>query len=346
MTKVLKIGNRVIGGGNPVLIQSMVNTKTADIDATVASILQLEKAGCEIIRATVPDKESADAIKEIKKRINIPLVADIHFDHRLAIQAVKNGVDKVRINPGNIGSEEGVKALVDVLKDYSVPVRIGVNGGSLDKEIEEKYGNGAEALVESALKHVAILEKFGFYEICISVKASSVVKTVQAYELLSKKVDYPLHLGVTETGNYTTGLVKSSVGIGSLLLKGIGDTLRVSLVGDPIREVYAAKDILAASGRREFGVEIVACPTCGRTEIQVEKLAEKVAEYTSACAKKIKIAVMGCVVNGIGEGKDADIGVAGGKDKSVLFSKGQILKTVSNEDLEKELFELIDKYVK
>lgn len=343
MTRLLNIGNKVIGGGNRVLIQSMTNTKTYDIDATIEQINKLEIAGCDIVRVAVLNTKCAHAIKEIKKGINIPLVADIHYDYKLAVSCIYMGADKIRINPGNIGGEENVKYLVDVLKEKNIPIRIGVNSGSIDKDISNEYGNSAEALVKSAIKHIHIVEKYDYHNICVSVKASSVLKTIEAYTMLSGLVDYPLHLGVTEAGVYRQGLVKSAIGIGNLLLKGIGDTIRVSLAGDPIREIYAAKDILSAVELNSDCVEVIACPTCGRTQIDVESLAESVITATGHIKRKLKIAVMGCVVNGLGESAEADIGIAGGKDKSILFVKGESVKTVENSNILQELLEHIEK---
>ena len=334
-TKVVKIGNRVIGGGNPILIQSMTNTHTEDVAATVAQIKELTKAGCEIIRCTVPTKEAALAIKEIKKQIEIPLVADIHFDYKMAIMAMENGADKIRINPGNIGGTDKIKAVVDAAKAKNIPIRVGVNSGSLEKELIEKYGGvTAEGLVESALDKVRMIEEWDYNNIVISIKSSDVMMCIQAYELVSEKTDYPLHVGITEAGTLFSGTIKSSVGLGVILSKNIGDTIRVSLTDNPVKEVEAAKQILKALNLRSGGIEIVSCPTCGRTNIdliglasQVEKMA---ADYSNL---NIKIAVMGCVVNGPGEAKEADIGIAGGNGCGVLIKHGEIVRKVAEEEL-------------
>ncbi len=344
LTKEVSVGNLKIGGNNPIVIQSMCNTKTADVKATVEQIHRLEEAGCELVRVAVPDMEAAKAIGEIKKNISIPLVADIHFDYRLALEVMKQGIDKVRINPGNIGSEERIKAVVDMAKEKHIPIRIGVNSGSLEKDLLEKYGRVTpEALVESALKHVRILEKFDFHDIVISIKASIVPFSIAAYNLLSEKVDYPLHVGITEAGTVWSGTVKSAVGIGSILSQGIGDTIRVSLTGDPVEEIKAAKEILKSLELRKFGVEFVSCPTCGRTQIDLIKIASIVEEKCRYINKDIKIAVMGCVVNGPGEAREADIGIAGGKGEGLLFKKGEIIKKVPEECLIDELMKEIDK---
>lgn len=343
-TRVVKIGNVLIGGDNPVAIQSMCNTKTSDVEATVKQILELEEAGCEIIRVAVPDMEAAEAISEIKKRIHIPLVADIHFDYRLALKAIENGVDKLRINPGNIGGEDRVKAVVEAAKAKNIPIRIGVNSGSLEKEILEKYGEVTpEGLVESALRHVRILEKLDFYDIVISIKASNVPFSLETYSLLSKEVDYPIHLGITESGTAWSGTIKSAVGIGAILAMGIGDTIRVSLTGDCVDEVRVAKAILKDLGLRKFGIEFVSCPTCGRTCIDLIGLANKVEERCKNIDKDIKVAVMGCAVNGPGEAREADIGVAGGKGYGLIFKKGEILKKLPEEELLDALMEEIEK---
>lgn len=343
-TKVVKIGDVLIGGDNPVAIQSMCNTKTSDVEATVKQILELEEAGCEIIRVAVPDMEAAKAIAEIKKRIHIPLVADIHFDYRLALKAIENGVDKLRINPGNIGGEDRVKAVVEAAKAKNIPIRIGVNSGSLEKEILEKYGEVTpEGLVESALRHVRILEKLDFYDIVISIKASNVPFSLKTYSLLSKEVDYPIHLGITESGTAWSGTIKSAVGIGAILAMGIGDTIRVSLTGECVDEVRVAKAILKDLGLRKFGVEFVSCPTCGRTCIDLIGLANKVEERCKNIDKDIKVAVMGCAVNGPGEAREADIGVAGGKGYGLIFKKGEILKKLPEDELLDALMEEIEK---
>ncbi|MBO4848415.1 MAG: flavodoxin-dependent (E)-4-hydroxy-3-methylbut-2-enyl-diphosphate synthase [Clostridia bacterium] len=323
-TVSFRIRNTAIGGGAPVTIQSMTNTDTRDWEATSEQILALEDAGCEIVRFSVYDEKCAEAIPEIRKRTHIPLVADIHFDHRLAIKSIENGIDKVRINPGNIGSEQKVRELVACAKDHGVPIRIGVNGGSLEKDILAKYGVTAEGMVESALSHVAILEKCGFRDIVVSLKASTVAKTVKANRLMRSRSPYPLHLGVTEAGMSDSAVVKSSIGIGSLLLDGIGDTIRVSLTGDPVREVHAAKNILTAVGLRSNGVEVVSCPTCGRTRVDLASIVRKVEEALPATDKSLRIAVMGCAVNGPGEAREADMGIAFGSVNAVVFKKGEL----------------------
>ncbi|MDO8444329.1 MAG: flavodoxin-dependent (E)-4-hydroxy-3-methylbut-2-enyl-diphosphate synthase [bacterium] len=342
-TREIKIGKVKIGGDNPVAVQSMCNTDTRDAKATIAQILRLEKAGCEYVRVTVPDMAAALAIKEIKKGINIPLVADIHFDYKLALEAIKNGIDKVRINPGNIGSDEKVRAVVEACKEKNIPIRIGVNVGSLEKEIEKKFGRTPKAMVESALHHIKILEKLNFHDIVVSLKASDVPRTIEAYEMLSKKVDYPLHLGVTEAGTPKSGTVKSAIALGVLLNEGIGDTLRVSLTADPEEEVRIGWEILKSLKLRERGATLISCPTCGRTEINLIELANKVEETLSHTDKKITVAVMGCIVNGPGEAKEADIGIAGGKGRAVIFKKGEILKTVDEKDIYSELMKEISK---
>ncbi|NLY19253.1 MAG: flavodoxin-dependent (E)-4-hydroxy-3-methylbut-2-enyl-diphosphate synthase [Clostridiaceae bacterium] len=340
----IRAGGLYIGGDAPVSVQSMTNTKTSNIDETTAQILRLQEAGCDIIRVAVPDMEAAMAISEIKKRISIPLVADIHFDYRLAIKAMENGADKVRINPGNIGSEERVKSVVACAKEREVPIRIGVNSGSLEKELLRKYGGVTpEALVESALKHVKILEDLNFHNIVISLKASNVPLTIAAYKLMSEKVSYPLHIGVTEAGTIYRGTIKSSVGIGALLAQGIGDTIRVSLTGDPVSEVKAGKEILKSLGLLKQGLEFISCPTCGRTEIDLISIAGKVEKALEGIDKNIKIAVMGCVVNGPGEAKDADIGIAGGDGCAVIFKKGKIIKKVPEDRIVEELLNEINK---
>lgn len=337
-SKKIKIGSLLIGGGESVKIQSMCNTRTSDIKATTAQILDLEKAGCEIIRVAVPDIESALAIEKIKENIHIPLVADIHFDYKLAIASIKSGADKVRINPGNIGSEQGIKELVLLAKQKNIPIRIGVNSGSLEKEIIAKYSHPtAEGMVESAKKHVDILNKYDFDDIVISLKASSVNLTIDAYRLMSQRFNYPLHLGVTEAGTLLGGTVKSAVGIGSLLKDGIGDTIRVSLTEEPVKEVAVAKEILKALDLKKTGARLVSCPTCGRTSIDLIGLAKKVDRYIEDIDLPITVAVMGCVVNGPGEAKEADIGIAGGKGEGLIFKKGEILKKVK----ETELFEAL-----
>ena len=333
-TKVIKIGDRVIGGGNPVLIQSMTNTRTEDVEATVAQILALEKAGCEIIRCTVPTIEAAKAIGEIKKQIHIPLVADIHFDYRMAIAAMENGADKIRINPGNIGGMDKLKAVVDVAKEKNIPIRVGVNSGSLEKELVEKYGGvTAEGIVESALDKVGMIESFGYDQIVISIKSSDVLMCIKAHELLADKTDYPLHVGITESGTLYSGNIKSSVGLGIILYQGIGDTIRVSLTGDPVEEIKTAKLILRTMGLRKGGIEVVSCPTCGRTKIDLINLANQVEKMVEDIPLDIKVAVMGCVVNGPGEAKEADIGIAGGIGEGLLIKKGEIVKKVPESEL-------------
>lgn len=342
-SKVVKVGNILIGGGNDVIIQSMTNTPTTDVEKTVNQIKKLQEEGCQLVRVTVNTEEAAKKIKEIKEKIDIPLVADIHFDYRLALLAIENGIDKLRINPGNIGSDEKVEIVVKKAMEKSIPIRIGVNSGSLEKTILEKYGKPtSDAMVESALYHMRLLEKFNFTDIIISLKSSNVKMMVEAYRKLAKLCNYPLHLGVTEAGTAFQGTVKSAIGIGSLLVDGIGDTIRVSLTEDPVEEIKVAKEILKVLGLKEVGVEIVSCPTCGRTEIDLIGLAHQVEKEFEKVDKKIKIAVMGCVVNGPGEAKEADYGVAGGKGVGVLFKKGEIIKKVDERDILKELKKLIE----
>ncbi|WP_034438703.1 flavodoxin-dependent (E)-4-hydroxy-3-methylbut-2-enyl-diphosphate synthase [Clostridium ihumii] len=343
-TRKIKVGNIYIGGDSKIAVQSMTNTDTRDIEATVNQILRLEKAGCDIVRCAVPDMEAAEAIKEIVKRVNIPVVADIHFDYRLAIKAMENGISKLRINPGNIGSRDRVEKVVEIAKEKNIPIRIGVNAGSLEKGILEKYGRPCpEALVESALEHVKILESLDFHDIVISIKSSNVNEMIESYRLMSSKVDYPLHLGVTEAGTIFQATVKSSVGIGSVLSEGIGDTLRVSITGDVEEEVKVGREILKSLGYIDDGIKFVSCPTCGRTEINLIDIANEVEEKLSSVNKNIKVAVMGCVVNGPGEAKEADIGIAGGKGCGIIFKKGQIIKKVKEEELVSELMKEIDK---
>lgn len=344
MTKQITVGGVALGGGAPVTIQSMCNTKTEDAAATAAQIRALEDAGCEIVRVTVPTMEAARAISAIKERISIPLVADIHFDHRLAVEAAVRGADKIRINPGNIGGEENVKAVVDACRARRIPIRVGVNGGSLEKALLAKYGKVTpEALVESAMGHIRLLEKFDFTDICVSVKSSDVPLNMAAYRLLHECVDYPLHLGVTEAGTPSMGLIKSAIGIGGLLCEGIGDTIRVSLTADPVEEVYAARRILQACGIRRSGVNLVSCPTCGRTGYNMIPIAEELEKRLAGCSKKITVAVMGCVVNGPGEASAADIGIAGGEGEGLIFRKGKILYKVPQEKLVDALLEEIEK---
>jgi len=341
-TKKIRVGNIYIGGSDDVVIQSMTNTNTADIKATVAQIKELEEAGCQMVRVTVNTPEAARAVREIKKGITIPLVADIHFDYRLALMAIENGIDKLRINPGNIGSDERVKEVVEKAKEKNIPIRIGVNAGSLEKNILEKYGKPcAEAMVESAMYHIGLLEKYGFTDIIISLKSSNVRMMARAYRLIKDMIDYPLHLGVTEAGTAFQGTVKSSIGIGSLLLDDIGDTIRVSLTEDPVEEIAVAKEILKVLGIIDAGVEIISCPTCGRTEIDLIGLAKEVEGYFKGMDENVKIAVMGCVVNGPGEAREADYGVAGGKGVGVLFKKGEIVKKVDEKDILEELKAMI-----
>ena len=333
-TKVIQIGDRKIGGGNPVLIQSMTNTRTEDVEATVRQILALEAAGCEIIRCTVPTQEAAQAIREIKKQIHIPLVADIHFDYKMAIAAMENGADKIRINPGNIGGAEKIKAVVDVAKARKIPIRVGVNSGSLEKELVEKYhGVTAQGLVESALDKVKIIEDLGYDNLVISIKSSDVMMCVKAHELLAEQTNYPLHVGITEAGTVYSGNIKSAVGLGIILYEGIGDTIRVSLTGDPLEEIKSAKRILKTLNLRKGGVEVVSCPTCGRTKIDLIGLANQVETMVQEFPLDIKVAVMGCVVNGPGEAKEADIGIAGGKGEGLLIKKGEIVKKVPEDQL-------------
>ncbi len=333
-TKEVRIGGRVIGGGNPVLIQSMCNTRTDDIDATAEQILRLEEAGCDIIRVAVPDMEAAAAIRAIKKRIHIPLVADIHFDYRLAIAAIESGADKIRINPGNIGSRERVRAVVEKAKEYGIPIRVGVNSGSLEKDLLEKYGGvTAEALVESAKKQAEMIEEFGYDNIVVSIKSSDVMMCVKAHELLAAECRYPLHVGITEAGTLLAGNIKSAVGLGIILYEGIGDTVRVSLTGDPVEEVKSAKLILKALKLRKGGVEVVSCPTCGRTRIDLIGLAKKVEDMVAGYDLDIKVAVMGCVVNGPGEAREADLGIAGGIGEGLLIRKGEIIRKLPESEL-------------
>ena len=333
-TKVIQIGNRKIGGGNPVLIQSMTNTKTEDVTATVAQIKRLEVAGCEIIRCTAPTLEACRAIGEIKKQISIPLVADIHFDYRMAIAAMEYGADKIRINPGNIGSVDRVKAVVDVAKERNIPIRVGVNSGSLEKHLIEKYhGVTAEGIVESALDKVHIIEDLGYDNLVVSIKSSDVLMCVKAHELLADKTPYPLHVGITESGMVQSGNIKSAIGLGLILNQGIGDTIRVSLTGDPIEEIKSAKLILRTLGLRRGGIEVVSCPTCGRTQINLIELAQKVEKLVEDYPLDIKVAVMGCVVNGPGEAREADLGIAGGIGEGLLIKRGEIIRKVPEEEL-------------
>ncbi len=342
-TRKVKIGNIFIGGGEDIAIQSMCNTKTSDTKSTIEQILKLEEAGCDIIRVAVPDEDSANAIKEIKKHIHIPLVADIHFDYRLAIKSMENGVDKVRINPGNIGSEEGVRLVAECAKANGVPIRIGVNTGSIEKELLEKYGPTPKAMAESAQRHIDMLLKYNFQDIVVSLKASDVNKTIDVYRYMSERCPYPLHLGVTEAGTFLGGTVKSAIGIGALLKDGIGDTIRVSLTDDPVEEVRVAKMILKALDMRKNMPTFISCPTCGRTNIGLIPLAKKVEEYLENINKPITVAVMGCAVNGPGEAREADIGIAGGNGEGLIFKKGEIIKKVPEERLFECLIEEISK---
>ena len=342
-TKVIRIGDRVIGGGNPILIQSMTNTRTEDVAATEAQIQELEAAGCEIIRCTVPTMEAAKALPEIKKQIHIPLVADIHFDYRLAIAAMENGADKIRINPGNIGSRERVQAVVDVARERNIPIRVGVNSGSLEKELVVKYhGVTAEGIVESALDKVHLIEDMGYDNLVISIKSSDVLMCVRAHELLAGKTPYPLHVGITEAGTVLSGNIKSSVGLGIILYQGIGDTIRVSLTGNPVEEIKSAKLILRTLGLRKGGIEVVSCPTCGRTSIDLIGLANQVENLVQRYPLDIKVAVMGCVVNGPGEAKEADIGIAGGIGEGLLIRKGEVIRKVPEDQLLSTLKDELD----
>ena len=343
MTRQIKVGSVLIGGGAPVAIQSMLNTKTTDVDGSLAQLKKLASAGCDIARLAVPNKEAAQSFAEICKASPLPLVADIHFDYKLALLAAEGGASKIRINPGNIGGEENVQAVVAACKEKNIPIRIGVNGGSLDKKLLEKYGHPTpEALVESAFQHLELLEKYGFYDTCVSMKSSNVPNMVAAARLFRSKCDYPIHIGVTETGPVRMGLIKSAMGIGALLLDGIGDTIRVSLTDDPVEEVYAAKDILKAAGLRKEGVNIISCPTCGRTQIDLIGLVNQVDEALKDCQKPITVAVMGCIVNGPGEAREADIGIAGGDGCGMLFEKGQQICKLPYDELLPALLKRIE----
>lgn len=333
-TKIVKIGDRVIGGGNPVLIQSMTNTRTEDVEATAAQILRLEQAGCEIIRVTVPTKEAAEALREIKKRIHIPLVADIHFDYKMAIAAIENGADKIRINPGNIGGKEKVAAVIAAARERNIPIRVGVNSGSLEKELVEKYhGVTAEGIVESAMDKVHMIEELNYDNLVISIKSSDVLMCVRAHEVLARQTNYPLHVGITESGTLYSGNIKSAVGLGIILYQGIGDTIRVSLTGDPVEEIKSAKLLLRTLGLRKGGIEVVSCPTCGRTKIDLIGLAGQVETMAAEFPLDIKVAVMGCAVNGPGEAKEADIGIAGGDGEGLLIKRGEIVRKVPEDQL-------------
>lgn len=341
-SKAVAMGKVQIGGDAPISVQSMTNTDTRNLAATVEQIEQLEQAGCELIRVAVPDQEAAENIDKIKEQITIPLIADIHFDHRLALEALERGVDGLRINPGNIGGKAKVKQLAAVAAQKKVPIRVGVNAGSLEEELLEKYGHPtAEAMVESALKHVRILEKFDFYDIIISLKASDVLMTAEAYKLMAEKVDYPFHVGITEAGPVKSGTIKSSVGIGTILAQGLGDTIRVSLTGEPVEEIYVGYQILRALNLRDQGVNLISCPTCGRCEINLVEIAQEVEKRLKNINKPLSVAVMGCVVNGPGEAREADVGIAGGKDEGLIFSKGEVLRKVPAEELVEELMKEI-----
>lgn len=342
-TRKIKVGNIYIGGDSSVKVQSMTNTDTRDVEATVSQILKLEEAGCEIVRCAVPDMEASEALGKIVKQIHIPLVADIHFDYKLALNAIKNGIAKLRINPGNIGSNDRVKAVVEAARESGVPIRIGVNSGSLQKDILQSYGKVCpEALVASALRHVEILEELNFFDIAISVKSSDVMQNIVSYRLLSQKVDYPLHVGVTESGTAWRGTIKSSVGIGALLAEGIGDTIRVSLTDDPVEEIRVGREILKATGHLEEGIEFISCPTCGRTQIDLISIAREVEARLSNLNKKITVAVMGCAVNGPGEAVRADIGIAGGNGQGLIFKKGEIIRKVKEEELVEALIKEVE----
>lgn len=344
-SRCVYIGTVPVGGRSPVTLQSMTTTKTEDVEATVAQIKRLETAGCDIIRVAVPDMKAAAVLGNIKNLINIPLIADIHFDYRLALKAIEEKVDALRINPGNIGARERIEKVARKAKDNKIPIRIGVNSGSLEKDILEKYGTPtAEAMVESALRHVEVLKMFDFQDIIISLKASDVLTTVNAYRNIADKVNYPLHLGVTEAGTFASGTVKSAIGIGSLLMEGIGDTIRVSLTDDPVKEIEVGKEILKAIGLYNKGVEIISCPTCGRCNIDLIEIANRVTERVKNVDKPLKIAVMGCAVNGPGEAREADLGIAGGKDKGIIFKKGKIIRTVKEKELVDVLMEEIENY--
>ena len=345
-TRKIMVGNVQIGGNNEVIIQSMTNTKTKDVDATVNQILELEKYGCQIIRVACLDIEDAKAIKEIKKRIHIPIVADIHYDYRIALQAIESGVDKIRINPGNIGSEEKIKAVVDGCKKNGIPIRIGVNSGSLEKDLQEKYGVTAKAIVESAKRHIQILENLNFYDIAVSLKASDLDMCIDAYEMAAESFDYPLHLGITEAGTSFGGTIKSSIGLGIMLKEGIGNTIRVSLSDNPVQEIKVAKEILKNCGLYNDSITFISCPTCGRTCVDLLPVAKEFEDFCSTLHSNLKVAVMGCAVNGIGEGKEADIGIAGGNNEWILFKKGEAVRNIPHkeikEEFKKEILSLID----
>ncbi len=343
-TRSIKIGNIFIGGENKIAIQSMTNTDTRNVQATVDQIKRLQDAGCDIVRLAVPDDTAAEALKKIKKEVNIPIVADIHFDYKLAIKSIINGADKIRINPGNIGSEERVKEVVKVAKEYNIPIRVGVNSGSLEKHLLKKYnGITAEGLVESALEKINFIENLGYNNLVISIKSSSVLLSIECYEIISQKTDYPLHLGITESGTIYSGSIKSAVGIGAILSRGIGDTIRVSLTDDPVKEIICAKDILRNLGLYKGGIEFISCPTCGRTEVDLISIATEIENLCKDINKNIKVAVMGCAVNGPGEAKDADIGIACGRGKGVIFKKGEVIHTLPEEKLVEVFIEEIKK---
>lgn len=345
-TREIKIGNVVIGGGNPIVIQSMTNTDTRDVQKTVSQIRALEKAGCEIVRCAVPDAETAAALKKIKEQISIPLVADIHFDARAAVASIENGADKIRINPGNIGGNAKIMEIVDAAKAAHIPIRVGANAGSLSKEMLNRYGGQtADALIESVLQNVGVLERAKFQDIVVSIKSSSVPVCVEAYRQATQRIDYPLHLGVTEAGTYNMAVIKSSIALGSLILDGIGDTMRVSITGDPVQEIYAARDILKSCGVRKSGVEIISCPTCGRCTIDIEKIASNIEKFVQDIKIPLKIAVMGCAVNGPGEAREADIGIAGGRGEGLLFAHGTVIKKVDEFDILPELKRMVLKLV-
>ena len=343
-TKKIYVKDITIGGNSPIVIQSMTNTKTSDAKATIAQIKALEKAGCELVRVSVPNNESAQAIGEIISNVNIPVVADIHFDYKLALESIKNGVHGLRINPGNIGNEEKVIQVVNEAKKRNIKIRIGVNAGSLEKDLLDSMGRTPEAMVESAFRHIKILEKYDFYNTAVSLKASDIETTIKAYELFSSKSDYPLHLGITEAGTLKAGTIKSSIGIGYMLLNGIGDTIRVSLTADPVEEIYVAKEILKSIGLDNESIRIISCPTCARTDIDIIGLADKVEKATANIKKNISVAIMGCAVNGPGEARDADLGIAGGKSEALLFKKGQIIRKVDEASIIEVLLEEIDKF--
>ncbi|GKU24756.1 flavodoxin-dependent (E)-4-hydroxy-3-methylbut-2-enyl-diphosphate synthase [Clostridium folliculivorans] len=344
-TKKVRVGNVFLGGDSPVSVQSMTNTDTRDVKSTIEQIKRLEEAGCDIVRCAVPDMEAAAAIKDIVKGINISLVADIHFDYRLALESIKNGVSALRINPGNIGSADRVRLVAEAAKSREIPIRIGVNSGSLEKELLKKYGSPTpEALVESALGHVKILEEMNFNDIVISIKSADVLKMIDSYRLMADRVNYPLHLGVTEAGTLWRGTIKSSIGIGTLLSEGIGDTIRVSLTGDPVEEIKVGREILKTFGYVKSGIQFISCPTCGRTKIDLINIAEQVESKLASCKKNIKVAIMGCVVNGPGEAREADIGIAGGNGEGLIFKKGEIVRKVDEKDLVNELIKEIEQF--